>query len=208
MTAGDVRSRRESARPGRPRDPDIDRSILQATLRLLTAHGYAGMSVEGVAAAAGVGKTAIYRRYPSKAELAAAAVRSVRDDFGPLPNTGSARTDIIQMLTRFQPALQRAGFAMIGALLVEERRNPGLLETFRKRVFRPRRREAIKVLQRGVDRGEIRADADLDVAVDALIGSVLANHVLASGNPGQRIEQTVETIWSGLKVNSRTGESG
>lgn len=166
------------------------------------------MSVEGVAAAAGVGKTAIYRRYPSKAELAAAAVRSLRGDFGPLPNTGSARTDIIEMLASFQPALQRAGFAMIGALLIEERRNPGLLETFRKRIFRPRRREAIKVLQRGVERGEIRADADLDVAVDALIGSVLANHVMASGDPRQRIEQTVETIWSGLKVNSRTGESG
>ncbi len=162
------------------------------------------MSVEGVAAAAGVGKTAIYRRYPSKAELAAAAVRTLRDDSGPLPDTGSARTDIIEMLTRFQPALERAGFAMIGALLVEERRNPGLLETFRKRIFRPRRREAIKVLQRGVERGEIRADADLEVAVEALIGSVLAGHVLGSAEPGQRIEQTVNTIWSGLARKERS----
>ncbi len=162
------------------------------------------MSVEGVAAAAGVGKTAIYRRYPSKAELAAAAVRSLRDDVGLTPNTGSARTDIIEMLASFQPALERAGFAMFGALLVEARRNPRLLETFRKRIFRPRRREAIKVLQRGVERGEIRADADLDVAVDALIGSVLANHVMASGDPRQRIEQAVETIWGGLRSDSGT----
>lgn len=204
MTAAVDASGRKGARPGRPRDPDVDRSILQATLRLLTAHGYAGMSVEGVAAAAGVGKTAIYRRYPSKAELAAAAVRTLRDDSGPLPDTGSARTDIIEMLTRFQPALERAGFAMIGALLVEERRNPGLLETFRKRIFRPRRREAIKVLQRGVERGEIRADADLEVAVEALIGSVLAGHVLGSAEPGQRIEQTVNTIWSGLARKERS----
>ena len=162
------------------------------------------MSVEGVAAAAGVGKTAIYRRYPSKAELAAAAVRTLRDDSGPPPNTGSARTDIIEMMAGFQPALERAGFAMFGALLVEARRNPGLLETFRKRIFRPRRREAIKVLQRGVERGEIRADADLEVAVEALIGSVLANHVLGSANPRQRIEQAVETIWCGLARDTRT----
>lgn len=204
MTAAEDVSRREGARPGRPRDPDIDRSILRATLGLLQDRGYAGMSVEGVAAAAGVGKTAIYRRYPSKAELAAAAVRSLRDDVGLTPNTGSARTDIIEMLASFQPALERAGFAMIGALLIEERRNPGLLETFRRRIFRPRRREAIKVLQRGVERGEIRADADLDVAVDALIGSVLANHVMASGDPRQRIEQAVETIWGGLRSDSGT----
>ena len=204
MTAADDSLRRDGARPGRPRDPDIDRAILQATLRLLQDRGYAGMSVEGVAAAAGVGKTAIYRRYPSKAELAAAAVRSLRDDFGPPPNTGSARADIVEMLTGFQPALERAGFAMIGALLIEERRNPDLLETFRKRIFGPRRREAIKVLQRGVERGEIRPDADLEVAVEALIGSVLAGHVLGSANPRERIEQTVATIWSGLKDESRT----
>jgi len=204
LTAADDTSRPDGTGPGRPRDPDIDRSILQATLLLLRDRGYAGMSVEGVAAAAGVGKTAIYRRYPSKAELAAAAVRSLRDDSGPPPNTGSARADIVEMMAGFQPALERAGFAMIGALLTEERRNPGLLETFRMRIFRPRRREAIKVLQRGVERGEIRMDADLDVAVDALIGSVLANHVMASGNPRQRIEQTVETIWRGLEAQSRT----
>ena len=205
MTASDESAKRPGPKPGRPRDPAIDRAILQATLKLLTDRGYAGMSVEGVASAAGVGKTAIYRRFPSKAELAAAAIGSLRDDWGPLPNTGSARSDIVEMLTKVQAALAHGpGFAMIGALLVEERRNPGLFELFRERVFQPRRAEAIKVLQRGVARGEIRADADLAVAAEAMIGSVMARHILAAPDSRRRIEQTIDTIWGGLASRSDT----
>ena len=66
--------------PGRPRDPEVDRAILSATLRLLGEQGYAGMSVDAVAAAAGVGKTTIYRRFATKADLATAAVASMIDE--------------------------------------------------------------------------------------------------------------------------------
>ena len=160
------------------------------------------MSIEGVASEAGVGKTAIYRRYPSKAELAAAAVGSLRNDWGPLPDTGSARTDIVEMLAKHQAAFMRGpGFAMIGALLVEERRNPGLFQLFRERIFQPRRADAIKLLRRGVARGEIQAEANLEVAVEAMIGSVLARHILAVPDSRRQIEQTVDTIWSGLARN-------
>ena len=199
MTAPDEITKRTDPKPGRPRDPEVDRAILQATLKLLTDRGYAGMSIEGVASAAGVGKTAIYRRYSSKAELAAAAVGSLRDDWGPLPDTGSARTDIAEMLAKHQAAFRRGpGFAMIGALLIEERRNPELFKLFRERIFQPRRADAIMVLKRGVARGEIRADANLEVAVEAMVGSVLARHILATPDSERQIEQTVDTIWSGL----------
>ena len=128
MAEPDDISARAGPKPGRPRDPEVDRAILQATLKLLTDRGYAGMSIEGVASAAGVGKTAIYRRFPSKAELAAAAIGSLRESWGPLPDTGSARSDIVEMLTKVQATLAHGlGFAIFGALLVEERRNPELL---------------------------------------------------------------------------------
>ena len=190
---------------GRPRDPEVDRAILQATLRVLTDQGYAGTSIERVAAEAGVGKTAIYRRYASKAELTAAALASLRDAWGPPPDTGSARNDMIEMLAQAQVAFERGPLLpMLGALLVEERRNPELFELFRERIIRPRKDDGMKVLRRGVARGEIRKDADLEAAIHAMVGSVLARHVLGVPVSRQQIEKTIEVVWRGLAGD--TGE--
>lgn len=198
-------SRPKDRKPGRPRDSQADQAILQATLKLLTDHGYSGMSVERVASEAGVGKTTIYRRYATKEELAAAAVGALRDELGPAPNTGNTRTDIVEIMVQNQVALERGpGFAMIGALLVEERRNPELFESFRERVIRPRRDDAVMVLQRGVDRGEIRAGVDLEVVVHALVGSMFARHILGTPESRRRIEETVDTIWIGLETNPKS----
>ena len=202
MTGPEEHSIQKEPTPGRPRDPKADRAILQATLKLLTDQGYAGMSVEGVASEAGVGKTTIYRRYASKEELVVAAIGALRDDLGPLPNTGNTRTDIVEMIVQNQVALEHGpGFAMIGALLVEERRNPELFELFRERIIRPRRDEAVMVLQCGVDRGEIRADVDLEVAVQAMVGTGFIRHIWGAPESRERIEQTVDTIWRGLATN-------
>ena len=202
MTAYEEPPRPTAPTPGRPRDPEADRVIVRATLKLLMEEGYAGMSIERVASEAGVGKTTIYRRYSSKEELAAAAVGTLKDDLGPPPDTGDARADMVEMLAQNQAALERGpGFAMIGALLVEERRNPKLFELFRERIIRPRRDDAMTVLQRGVERGEIRADINLEVAVQAMIGSILARHILGAPESREQIEQTVDAIWSGLATN-------
>lgn len=194
-------------KPGRPRDPDVDLAIVQATLRLLTARGYEGMSVEGVASAASVGKTAIYRRYRSKAELAAAALETVKADSGPPPDTGSARTDLVEMMMQAQRAFSRGPvFAMLGALLVEERRNPKLFELFRQRIFLPRRDDGLAILRRGVKRGEIRADANLEVAAHAIVGALLTRHILAVPESRTLIEATVDTLWTGLANSGATDE--
>lgn len=185
--------------PGRPRDPEVGRAILQAAVKVLTEQGYAGASVERVASEAGVGKTAIYRRYSSKEELIVAALASIRDDLGTPPDTGSARQDMIELLGQTHAMLEHGpGLPMIGALLVEERRNPKMFELFRERVLRPRREDAIAVLQRGVKRGEIREDADLELAAQAIIGSVIARRIVNGPESRQRIEESVDTIWRGL----------
>ena len=186
-------------RRGRPRDPEADQAILQTTLKLLTEHGYAGLSVERVAAEAGVGKTTIYRRYTTKEELVAAAVGALKDELGPPPDTGDVRADIVEMLVRSLEMLQRwPGFAIIGALLVEERRNPQLIELFRQRIIRPRRDDVITLLKRGIERREIRADADLAVAAHAILGAILASHILGVAESAEMIEHTVDTIWRGI----------
>ena len=191
-------------RRGRPRDPEADQAILQTTLKLLTEHGYAGLSVERVASEAGVGKTTIYRRYNTKDKLVAAAVGALKDELGPPPDTGDTRADIVEMFvrslgTRSIGMLERGpGFAMIGALLVEERRNPQLIELLRQRIMRPRRDDVITLLKRGIERGDIRADADLAVAAHAILGSILASHILGVAESAEMIEHTVDTIWRGI----------
>ena len=71
--------------PGRPRDPEADRAILEATIEILGEEGYEGLSIEGVAARAGVGKTTIYRRWTSKAELVVAAIQRYKSPADPSP---------------------------------------------------------------------------------------------------------------------------
>ena len=194
--AGEVGMDRE-ARPGRPRDPQVDRAITQATLKLLSEQGYLGMSVEGVAAEAGVGKTTIYRRFPSKADLVVAAVSTIRDQASPLPDTGSLRTDLLGMMAQHQAAFRR-GLALLGALLVEESRNPDLLDLFRERTLRPRRDEVVSMVQRSADRGEVRRDIDPEAAVHAIVGSMFVRRLLGIPDSEEWDRQTVEIVCRGL----------
>lgn len=191
-------------RPGRPRDPKADQAILQAALRLLADQGYAGMSVERVASEAGVGKTTIYRRYSCKADLVVAALRMVREDLGPPPDKGDTRADVVEMILQSSLAFgQGPGFALVGALLVEESRSPELLALLRERLIHPRRDEVLAVLQRGVDRGEIRRDADLEIAVQAMVGAMFMRHIFGTPESRGLIERTVDTVWQGLATTRR-----
>jgi len=191
-------------RPGRPRDPGVDRAIVRATLRALAEQGYRGMSVEGVAAAAGVGKTTIYRRYPSKEELVVAALSTIRQAAEPLPDTGSLRTDLAGMMTQAHRILAR-GFSLMGAVLVEEGRNPELLELVRERILRPRRKEVMTMLKRAADRGEIRPGVDPEAAVHAIVGSMFVRRLLAISPSEEWIHQTVEVVCNGMLADPEAG---
>src|SRR5207237_7493031 len=120
-----------TARGGRPRDPSCDAAITKATLEAFEAGGYAGVTMEGVAAKAGVGKTTVYRRYANKADLLVDAVRcGARIDDEALPDTGDLRADLVAMI---RPLLERLR-GPEGGLLVrfasERVRNPDLAAAF------------------------------------------------------------------------------
>jgi AcrR family transcriptional regulator len=182
---------------GRPRDPGVDAAIVEAAVRVLRERGFAGMSVEGVAAEAGVGKAAIYRRYRDKADLAATAVTAVRDTGGP-PDTGDARADLLERLRRVRAGIEAAGMPMIGTLLVEEENTPELLERFRERSIRPGRQGGREILERARGRGEVREDADLDVALDMLVGSLFARHLAGQPFPPDWEQRVVDAVWRSI----------
>jgi AcrR family transcriptional regulator len=177
--------------PGRPLDENVDAAILDATWRLLLAEGYSRMSIARVAEEAGVGRPAIYRRYRDKSELVAAVIADKASRVPPV-DTGSARDDLI---AHMEFARRRFAVTLAGTMIVEQRNNPELLEHFRQGMLTPRREQIAIALERGKERGEVRADLDTGLATDALMGSFIF-HNLAVGRPAKGwAERVVDTLW-------------
>jgi AcrR family transcriptional regulator len=177
----------------------VDQRIVAATLRLMAQHGYVRMSLEEVAAAAGVTRPTIYRRYPSKAALATAALATSRRQHPPPAETGDVRTDLIAQLRHFQRGVGRPyGVSLVGTVLSEEHETPELLALYREHVVHPRRRLVRAVLDRARERGELRAGADLDLAVTMLIGAYYGQYLAGDPFPPDWAERNVDAILRGL----------
>jgi AcrR family transcriptional regulator len=184
--------------PGRPRSARVDDAILAAARAELAEHGYARMSVDGVAARAGVSKPTVYLRHRTKADLATAAIASMRVQPRPAP-TDDVRADLVAHLRLLRAGLERPhGMAMLGTMLAEEHDTPELLELFRERLVAPRRRELRAVLEAARARGELRDGANLDAAVNALVGGLLARYLAGEALGGRFVTTLVDTILNGL----------
>lgn len=194
-------------RRGRPRSPDIDRAVLDVTLRHLADPGFGRMSLEAIAAEAGVGRAALYRRWSDKAALATAALEHLRVSESPA-TTGDTRRDLIAQLERVRRFhTQYRGMAMVGALLSEEDRHPELLARFRQRVVAPRREELRAVLAAGQAQGDVGAAVDLDVAAAALVGTFYARYLAGERFPPRWSERVVDALWPALAAPARTGHT-
>jgi AcrR family transcriptional regulator len=186
--------------PGRPRSEHVDDAILVAARAELAARGYARMTVDAVAARAGVSKPTIYLRHPTKADLATAAIASMRVQPRPAP-TDDLRADLIAHLRLLRAGIERPnGMTMLGTVLAEENDTPELLALFRERLVAPRRRELRALLQAARDRGELRPDANLDVAVNALVGAFFARYLAAESLGGRFLSTLVDTVLEGVRL--------
>ena len=154
-------------RPGRRRDPACDEAILTATLDAFVEDGYAGVSIEGVAARAGVGKATIYRRYASKAELVVEAVRvsALIDDH--LVDTGDLRADLISMLSLMVERLRGPDGKLLVMFAVERVGNPDLAAAFERSVIGAKRVHVRKLLKAAVERGDLSSDADIEIIAES-----------------------------------------
>lgn len=189
-----------SRAPGRPRGPDTDQHILDAAFRLMAQQGYVRMSMDAVAAEAGVTKPTIYRRWPSKIELAMAALRAYCDASRPAV-VGEIRTDLIAEMEHFRRAISRPyGMSLYGTVLAEEHETPELLAAFREYLVAPRRRALRAILDAAQARGELRTGADPGLAVNMLVGAFYAQYV--AGNPfaADWSEKLVDALLEGLLV--------
>lgn len=172
-----------NAPTGRPRDSRADRAILEATRELVAELGVHDFRTEDVAARAGVGKGAIYRRYRSKDELVTAAIAAVVSEEIAVPDTGSTRMDLL-VLMREAVELYRGSLParllpnLVGAMA----QKPELAHAVRSGFLSGRRAALSEVLRRGVERGDLRSDLDLELALDVL-GGPLMYRLLITGGP-------------------------
>jgi AcrR family transcriptional regulator len=184
-------------RPGRPRDPGYDKTILDAALEILFEKGYAGLTIDGVAARTGVGRPTIYRRWSSKPALVIAALaQSVGLD--PTPDTGSLRNDLLafqrqQVRMMDRPESRRITAGLVADLVTD----PELAETYFDDYIRPRRMSVWQALQRGIERGELHPDADFTLIYDLLLGPLFMRSVVRGEPLGRNLaEQTVDLVLS------------
>jgi AcrR family transcriptional regulator len=171
--------------PGRPRDPATDEAILRATLSMLAEGGYDGLSIDGIAARAGVGKATIYRRWASKEEVVAAAARRLSEEV-PAPDTGDLRRDLAGIVDGLATVFAEPTTArLVGALVARMPHDAALASGLREGFLAARRRAARVALERAQERGEVAADADLELAVD-LLAAPFYYRMLVSGAPIDR----------------------
>jgi AcrR family transcriptional regulator len=171
----------ERPRPGRRRDPTRDTAIVDATLAVFVEEGYSALTIEGVAARAGVGKATIYRRYSSKAELVVDAVRAGAGIADGLPDTGDVRADLAAMLRPLLTKLKSGHGDVLITLLTERLRNPDLDEEFVRSVVGEKRAHMRGLIRSAVERGDLPADTDIEVVAEA--GPAIVWHHALHGLP-------------------------
>lgn len=185
--------------PGRPRDAATGRRILEVALRQLADLGYSRMSLDGIAAEAGVSKPTMYRRWTNKADLATAALRTIQIAEPPV-HTGSTAGDLAGILENFSRSLLRPnGMSLIGTVLAEESHTPELLRYFRERLVVPRRKMLRTVLERARAAGELRPGVKLDTVTSCLVGAFYARYLAGSHVPPGFARELVNIVWSGIE---------
>jgi AcrR family transcriptional regulator len=187
----------ERRNAGRPRSERAEKAIIEATLDLLAEEsGVAGVSIEAVAARAGVGKTTIYRRWPSKEALIVHALGAVKEPL-PEPSGASAREDLTAIARRLAGDRHRRYSRCFWNVVGGAEKHPELYARYRQDVIEPRRDVVRRVIQRGVDSGELRAGLDVEVAMSLLLGPLTAKRPQETFPEGYA-EAVVDTLFEGF----------
>lgn len=178
----------------RPRDERASVAIMEAARRQLVALGYANLSMDSVAAEAGVARATVYRRYRDKADLVTAAIAT--NGGGDLPEEPSddPRADLVRFLSEFDDRFAEHCLEVLGALL-GTREDAHALALHRQRVIEPRLGYARSLLVRAQQLGRLDPAADVDVMLQMLAGAVFTRRVAGVPQEDGWVERAVEQLW-------------
>ena len=171
-------------------------AITEAAFAELAGTGYARMSMEAIARRAGVGKAALYRRWPSKQAMVTELIRDKITSALPVaPDTGALRTDLRELLATYRAQLASPLLARIGSgLFAEAKHDAALSEMLQAEVAGPRRAVARTILRDAIDRGELPAGLDLDIGADLLIAPLGFRMLIIQGRSDDAYLDTLTSM--------------
>jgi AcrR family transcriptional regulator len=194
---------------GRPRDEAATASILRATLELADEVGFDALSVEGVAARAGVGKTTIYRRWPNVWAVLMDAFLADMMRMAPIEEHATARESFRASMRSLAKAYRGKTGKLLRPLIGRAQMDADLRQAVQARWVEPRRRIAREVVRRGIERGELREGLDADVVLDALYGPIYHRLLVPYHDAPLSeafIDQVVDHVFGGLERRPVRGD--
>ncbi len=192
----DVEQDSPAPRRGRPRDERVSQAIAAATLRQLREVGFARLSMESIAAEAGVARATLYRRYQDRADLVTAVIAD-QAETAPVGPGKDPRRDLVKFLAEFDRRFAESCLEVIGGLL-GNREEPGALALHRHRVVAPRMAHARRLLVQAVEAGLVDPGADLDLGLEMLVGAVFTRRVVGIASRPGWAERAVDTVLAGM----------
>jgi AcrR family transcriptional regulator len=191
--------------PGRPRSEQARVAILRSTLKLLADKGFSDLTIESVAEHAGVGKATVYRWWPDKAALIADAFACSTKRNLHFPDTGSVRTDMSQQMRQLIKIFRSRRGRIVSAILAAGQTDRDVIAAFRERFLMPRRREAYATLRRGIQRGQLPKNVDLDLILDSLYGPIYMRFLIRhDGLTAEFVEGLCELTLGGALPGPKT----
>ena len=188
-------------RKGRPRDAGADERILAAAAELILQRGYDNMTVDEVAATAKAGKATVYRRWAGKEDLAFAALEQLYSQEFPIPDTGTVEGDLRVAYTQgLEFAPTEAGRAYLRMSIAESLRDERIAALYIG-AHKAQQQAARVVFERGIERGELRPDFRIDLAV-SIFGGMLTLHAVVGGEvPGVAdVEDLIDLTMNGVSA--------
>lgn len=193
-----------AARRGEPaaarRSSRAHEAVLGAAIELFEAVGYARLTIDAIASRAGVSKATIYRWWPNKAAVVMEALLTTVEPDIAFPDSGSVRQDLVEQAGALARLLtERPLGQMVLALLGQAQDDADLASALREGWQQPRRDAGREVLQRAVDRGELRAECDLELVLDGVYGPIylrlLFGHAPLDGHDLERlVDQALHSV--------------
>jgi len=192
MTAANV----EGNGRGRPRLPSTDQAIFAAAAELITERGYDGFAMAAVADRAGVAKTTVYRRWPTREHLILDTMTAVMRVS--IFDSGDLRADLLSFARTLAAGLRTPGARkLVAELALASAQRPELAEAF-SRLYTQRRAAAVATLHRAQAAGELRAGVDADLLIDQLSGALHYRMLLRGDGPSDAYaERLVDAILEG-----------
>jgi AcrR family transcriptional regulator len=193
------RSFRSESRGGRRRSEESEEAILAATIQLLSQKPLRDISIEEIARKANVGKTTIYKWWPSKAYVALDAFLRKINRMVPMPDTGSVRRDLLEQCRSLIAFFKSPAGRILGQFVAESESDKEFGSLFRELFLKPRREAAGVVFDRGVQRGEIDQNVDRELVLDIIYGSTIFRLFVGHSPLDDKLaEQMVSVLFEGL----------